>query len=122
VINIKVTERNGKVVAVKAVRDDDELMLITAKGIMLRTDLSQVREIGRATQGVRLIRPEEGDKVVAVARIARDENEENGQAAGEQPPPASPPDETQDSGRNSADISDEPPASDLGSADPEATQ
>jgi len=122
VINIKVTERNGKVVAVKAVRDEDELMLITAKGIMLRTDLSQVREIGRATQGVRLIRPEEGDKVVAVARIAKDENEENGQAAGEQPPPASPPDETQDLGRDSADISDEPPASDFGSADPEVPQ
>ncbi|MGB9624160.1 MAG: DNA gyrase subunit A [Phycisphaerae bacterium] len=122
VINIKVTERNGKVVAVKAVRDEDELMLITAKGIMLRTDLSQVREIGRATQGVRLIRPEEGDKVVAVARIARDENEENGQPVGEQPSPASPADGTQDSGGDSADISEEPPASDPGSADPEATQ
>ncbi|HOW17553.1 MAG TPA: DNA gyrase C-terminal beta-propeller domain-containing protein, partial [Phycisphaerae bacterium] len=122
VINIKVTERNGKVVAVKAVRDEDELMLITARGIMLRTDLSQVREIGRATQGVRLIRPEEGDKVVAVARIARDENEENGQPVGQQPPPAAPADGTQDSGGDSADISDEPPASELGSAGPETTQ
>ncbi len=70
VINIKTTDRNGKVVALKAVRDDDELMIITASGIMLRTDLTQIREIGRATQGVRLIRPDEGDRVVAVAKIA----------------------------------------------------
>ncbi|MFQ5415249.1 MAG: DNA gyrase subunit A, partial [Phycisphaerae bacterium] len=70
VINIKTTERNGAVVAVIAVRDDDELMLITANGIMLRTDLTAVREIGRATQGVRLIRLDPSDTVVAVAKIA----------------------------------------------------
>ncbi len=70
VINIKTTERNGQVVAIRAVNDDDELMMITMSGIMLRTDLTAVREIGRATQGVRLIRLDEGDKVVAVAKIA----------------------------------------------------
>ncbi len=81
VINIKTTERNGKVVAMKAVSDDDELMLITAKGQTLRTDLTAVREIGRATQGVRLIRLDEGDTLVSVARIAKeDEGEpENGE-------------------------------------------
>ena len=76
VINIKVTQRNGQVVALKAVRDEDELMIITAGGIMLRTDLTEIREIGRATQGVRLIRPDEGDRVVAVAKIAQEEPEE----------------------------------------------
>ena len=70
VINIRTTERNGRVVAMRAVTDDDELMMITAKGMMLRTDLSAVREIGRATQGVRLIRLAERDRVVAVAKIA----------------------------------------------------
>jgi DNA gyrase subunit A len=70
VINIKVTERNGRVVALKSVSDEDELMIITANGIMLRTGLEKIREIGRATQGVKLIRVDEGDKVVAVARIA----------------------------------------------------
>ncbi len=74
VINIKTTDRNGLVVAVKSVTDADELMFISAKGIALRTDLAQLREIGRATQGVRVIRLEEGDKVVAVARIAREED------------------------------------------------
>ncbi len=72
VINIKTTERNGKVVALKAVRDSDELMMITAKGIMLRTKLDAVREIGRATQGVRLIKLDQGDKLVAVTRVAQD--------------------------------------------------
>ncbi len=74
IINIKTTERNGRVVAIKAVQDDDELMITSANGIMLRTDLSSLREIGRATQGVRVIRVEEGDRVAAVARIAREEN------------------------------------------------
>jgi DNA gyrase subunit A len=76
VINIKVTDKNGPVVGLKSVEDTDEIMMITAEGIMLRTDLSEVREIGRATQGVRLIRVDEGDKLVSVAHIAREEDEE----------------------------------------------
>jgi DNA gyrase subunit A len=74
VINIKTTERNGKVVRVLAVADDDEIMIITANGMMLRTDLTHVREIGRATQGVRLIRLDENDKVVAVAKLAKEDD------------------------------------------------
>ncbi|MBN2561479.1 MAG: DNA gyrase subunit A [Phycisphaerae bacterium] len=91
VINIRVTERNGVVVALKAVRDEDELMLITAKGIMLRTGVSQMREISRATQGVRIIRPDSGDKLVSVARIAKDENgdENDAEDHGTTGPPAS---------------------------------
>ncbi len=77
IINIRATERNGDVVALRAVQDEDELMLITANGLMLRTAVSQTREIGRATQGVKLIRVENGDKVVSVARIAREEIEED---------------------------------------------
>jgi len=77
-INIKTTERNGKVVALKAVTDDDDLMLISAKGIIIRTGLEQVRDIGRNTQGVRLIRLDEGDKLVAVARVVKENGKENG--------------------------------------------
>jgi DNA gyrase subunit A len=74
-INIKTSDRNGQVVALKAVHDEDEMMLITAKGIIIRTGLSELREIGRNTQGVRLIKLDEDDKVVAVAMIApEDEN------------------------------------------------
>ncbi len=69
-INIKTTERNGKVVALKAIGEDDELMMITAEGMIIRTGLDEVREIGRNTQGVRLIKISEGDKLVAAAKIA----------------------------------------------------
>ncbi|MFQ5411714.1 MAG: DNA gyrase subunit A [Phycisphaerae bacterium] len=89
VINIRTTDRNGKVVALRAVQDEDELMLITAKGIMLRTGVSALREIGRATQGVKIITPDAGDKVVSVAKIAREERdaEDNADGDGAQTPP-----------------------------------
>ena len=69
VINIKTTERNGKVVAMKSIRDADELMLITQNGMIVRIGVSEVRTIGRATQGVRLIALKEDDKLVGVARV-----------------------------------------------------
>ncbi len=84
VINIRVTERNGQVVALKGVEPDDELMIITANGIILRTDLSAVREIGRATQGIKMIRVDEGDRVAGVARLAKD-TDANGAAAEAEP-------------------------------------
>ncbi len=80
VINIRATERNGPVVALRSVTDADALILVTEKGILLRMRLADLREIGRATQGVRLIRLDEGDRVAAVAKIvntigeAEDEN------------------------------------------------
>jgi len=80
-INIKTTERNGKVVALKAVADTDDLMLISAHGIIMRTGLEQLRDIGRNTQGVKLIRLDEGDKLVAVARVVKEEEKENGEEA-----------------------------------------
>ena len=71
-INIKTSERNGNVVALKTVGDEDDLMMITANGMIIRTGLEEVREIGRNTQGVRLIKLKEGDKLVAVEKIASD--------------------------------------------------
>ncbi|NIA16960.1 MAG: DNA gyrase subunit A [Planctomycetes bacterium] len=75
-INIKTTERNGKVVALKAVHDKDELMMISAAGIIIRTGLEEVRSIGRNTQGVRMIRLDSGDKLVAVETLAVEEGED----------------------------------------------
>ncbi|MHB0946963.1 MAG: DNA gyrase subunit A [Sedimentisphaerales bacterium] len=72
-INIKTSERNGSVVALKAVKDEDDIMIMTAKGIIIRTGLEQVREIGRNTQGVRLIKLDDDDKVVAVERVVKEE-------------------------------------------------
>jgi len=73
VINIKTTERNGKVVALIDVRDTDELIMITAKGMVIRTPINTIRAIGRNTQGVKLFAVEEGDKLVSVARVAPEE-------------------------------------------------
>ena len=72
VINIKCTEKNGKVVAVKSVNDEDELMLISKNGIAIRVNAKDISKIGRATQGVRIMRLEPGDKVVAAARIIKE--------------------------------------------------
>ncbi len=76
VINIKVTDRNGPVVGIRRVTEDDEFMLITTGGQLIRSRVQDVSIIGRATQGVRLIGVKEGDRVAALARI-----EENGNGA-----------------------------------------
>jgi DNA gyrase subunit A len=93
IINIQTTDRNGKVVGMAYVHDDDELMLISQQGKILRTVTKDIRAIGRATQGVRLLGVEEGDEVVSVARLAEREGEENGSAESVDAPPApEPPD------------------------------
>ena len=71
IINIKTTKRNGKVVAMMTVRDGDDLMLITQAGQIMRigVDAKSIRPIGRATQGIRIIRLNEDDRLVAVARV-----------------------------------------------------
>jgi DNA gyrase subunit A len=68
--NIKTTARNGKVVALKAVQNKDDLMMITANGMIIRTGLDEIRSIGRNTQGVRLIKLKSDDKLVAAEKIA----------------------------------------------------
>ncbi len=72
IINIQCTERNGNVVAVRAVADADQIMLISKNGITLRTSADGISEIGRNTQGVRLMKLEEGDVVVSMAKIIDD--------------------------------------------------
>jgi DNA gyrase subunit A len=64
---IKLTEKNGTVVGMHHVFEDDQLLLVTEGGILIRMNVSEIRRIGRATQGVRLIRLDEGDRVVSVA-------------------------------------------------------
>lgn len=69
VINIKTTKRNGKVVSVKSVKENDELMLMTEKGMIVRCAIKDIRITGRTTQGVRLIKLEAQDRVASVARV-----------------------------------------------------
>jgi DNA gyrase subunit A len=75
IINIQTSDRNGKVVGIAYVHDDDELMIISQQGMILRMRAGDVRAIGRATQGVRLIEMEEGDEVVAIAKLAEKEDD-----------------------------------------------
>lgn len=76
IINIQTTDRNGTVVGALFVGGEDQLMLMTQQGKILRTRVTDARPIGRNTQGVRLIRLDEADRVVSVARFA--EREEGG--------------------------------------------
>ncbi|MBU1045303.1 MAG: DNA gyrase subunit A [Candidatus Omnitrophica bacterium] len=76
-INIKTTTANGLVVAVNSVTDNDDLMLITSSGMIVRSPIKDIRATGRSTQGVRMIRLKQDDRLVAVARLAaKDEEEE----------------------------------------------
>ena len=88
IINIQTSDRNGKVVGVAYVHDDDELMLISQQGMILRMKAGDIRTIGRATQGVRLIEMEEGDNVVSVAKLAEKEDEDADVPAATEEPPA----------------------------------
>tara|TARA_A100001037_G_scaffold251361_1_gene234849 strand:- start:41541 stop:43976 length:2436 start_codon:yes stop_codon:yes gene_type:complete len=74
VINIKVTEKNGQVVGIRKVTENDEFMLITTGGQLIRLRSTDVSIIGRATQGVRLIRVKDDDSVSGLARIEEDNN------------------------------------------------
>jgi DNA gyrase subunit A len=76
VINVRTTERNGRVVAVMPVRADDEVMLITAQGKILRLEVSEIRETGRSTQGVRLMRLAADDLVASASLVGREEEQE----------------------------------------------
>lgn len=77
IIAIRTTERNGKVIGALSVRNTDSIMLITAKGKMIRMGVSDIRIIGRSTQGVRLINLEEGDKAVSVSPVDSEETTVN---------------------------------------------
>jgi len=75
IINIKATERNGKVVGTKAVREEDDLIMITSGGQVVRIAVREVRVMGRNTQGVRLIGLEDKDALVSVARVEKDQDD-----------------------------------------------
>lgn len=83
VINIKASDRNGEVVTVKEVVEDDELLLITQKGIINRIAISQIRSIGRNTQGVRLMHLDKDDKLIDVAKVPKEEANVNGNGDGD---------------------------------------
>jgi DNA gyrase subunit A len=94
VIAIASSDRNGKVVAAKLVSDEDEIMLITTGGVLIRTRVREIRELGRATQGVTLIALDDGEKLSGLEKVIEsdEENAESGDSA-ESAEPAQPAEE-----------------------------
>jgi DNA gyrase subunit A len=85
VINMKTTNKTGKVVAILSVKEDSDLMIVTKDGKIIRIESSEIRETGRSAQGVRVVRMEEGDRVAAASVIPEaepdgDKNGANGQS------------------------------------------
>src|SRR5262245_18191229 len=95
VISIQTSERNGKVVGAVLADDNDEVMLISTGGVLIRTSVAQIREMGRSTQGVTLIALGEGEKLAGLERIEERDlgngNGGNGDSHEPLPPPETPP-------------------------------
>jgi DNA gyrase subunit A len=81
IITMKTTDKNGEVIGTKAVSDQDHLMVITDKGQIVRIRIKEISTMGRNTQGVRLVRLKEGEKVVACQSLAESDSEEDGAAS-----------------------------------------
>jgi DNA gyrase subunit A len=88
IITMKTTDKTGRVIGVRMVTDDDQIMLVTSGGKVIRLRVNEIRVIGRNTQGVRLIGLEEGERVASVARLA--EREDEGEVKDEPVPPVDP--------------------------------
>jgi DNA gyrase subunit A len=86
-IDIKTTDRNGPVVAVRCIQEDDSVMFISQGGMLVRVPARTISQIGRNTQGVRLVNLKEGDKLIAAARVMESEGDD---APAAEPAPESP--------------------------------
>ena len=84
VINMKTTNKTGKVIDILSVKEDSDLMIVSQNGKIIRIESSTIRQAGRSTQGVRLVTLEEGDKVAAASVIP---DTETGNGNGQEPPP-----------------------------------
>jgi DNA gyrase subunit A len=93
--SINITDKTGNLIAIKTVMDNDDLMIINKSGITIRMNVDELRIMGRATQGVRLIKLDEGDEIASVAKIEVDESEsvkdiDDSSASGENTNPDTP--------------------------------
>jgi DNA gyrase subunit A len=84
VINVRLSQKTGKVVSIKEVNDEDELVLITRGGIINRQRVAEIRETGRNAQGVRLVSLDDGDTVVDVTRVVAEDEEGEAEEADEE--------------------------------------
>ncbi|HUS79922.1 MAG TPA: DNA gyrase C-terminal beta-propeller domain-containing protein, partial [Armatimonadota bacterium] len=72
VMTLKITGRNGAVVGVQVVEDEDEIMCITSAGVLIRMPVASIRRTGRSAQGVKVVSPDEGHTLCAVAKVVRE--------------------------------------------------
>jgi len=116
-INIKTTDRNGKVIGLKGVTAEDDLVLMTQNGLLMRMSIADLRAIGRATQGVRLINVKDGDTLSTVAKVPKEDAQDeaaDGEAADGEAASA----EESSGGESSESVAADGAASDVvGSAD-----
>lgn len=87
---INITDKTGNLVAIKSVTDANDLMIITKNGITIRMNISALRVMGRATQGVRLINIQDNDEIAAVTKVDHEDESENGENGGEGENPVNP--------------------------------
>ena len=99
--DIKTTDRNGKVIGIKQVNDDDELLLMTSRGKIQRIKCGDVSVIGRNTQGVRIMGLDDEDSLAVIARVPRDELGDDDEASPTDPADDSNPTASADSGSDS---------------------
>jgi DNA gyrase subunit A len=78
VLTVRTSDKTGRMIAIMEVVDQDDLMIITANGVVIRQGVELIRTIGRATQGVRLIRLDEGDSIADITKVVREEKETEG--------------------------------------------
>ena len=93
VMTMRVTEKTGKMVSIMEVVDADDLIVITDKGVLMRQPVSHIRTIGRVTQGVKLVKLDDGTKISSISRVINDENPE-AEPAEESQTPEQPADQT----------------------------
>src|SRR2546425_657652 len=91
IITLKRADKTGNIVALKEVLPDDELMMITKKGIMIRVPVEGIRISGRNTQGVKIMNLTAGDLVVDVARVVKEDEADNGEGDADDDAPRAPP-------------------------------
>ena len=100
---LKVTDKTGKLIAIKDVTNENDLMIINKSGLTIRIAVEDLRVMGRATQGVRLINIKDGDKIAAVAKVNADKEEERTAIEGTELPPDETPDEVDETEEDDTD-------------------
>ncbi|UCH63207.1 MAG: DNA gyrase subunit A [Fidelibacterota bacterium] len=90
VITLRTTEKVGPMVSLMEVVDTDDLMIVTDKGVMIRLPVQDIRTIGRATQGVRVIRLDEGSRIASISRVIEDDEENGSEEGSTEPQPVEP--------------------------------